>query len=917
MISNAIIRYFVMPELMPRIKELFFTGFGFISFFIAQVYSAVGLLPAHHPYLNSAHIGKYGIRHVIAEASQNLVLSTRNLDQIILFFAVILGVVLCAFQIAMLGMMLFVSPVLAAASFADLFTITATQAEQDLAYIMLDMVFGAQGIFNSCVATAANCTNAENVAIEASQATLTWAMEADNFPSPVHVGMHRVFALYSFGLLVVATMIFSYMIVTVLAETMQSGTAFGKRYNHVWAPIRMVVAFGLLMPLNTSASGVGNYYGFNSAQYIVLYAAKYGSNFATKAWLLFNNELGAATAIQAEKIATPNPPELEQVVQFIYLAKACGFAETSYRDSNTANDIKMYVVKDNTAATAQIELGNVGSAPTYTDLINFANGASVLKVRFGYKDEKKFAGYAGYVAPVCGELNIPLTDTRAPGSQNEGNEVLQRFYISLVRDLWHDNSTHEELFKHYPYKLINKNSSATAIGEPTTDMAKDRIKYAMDNIKIAINGGSLPTGYLGGFSMPAGGAIGAMRASARFNVPADLNAKGWAGAAIWYNRIAEMNGAASSAILNIPVPTLYPAVMEEVYRYKQKTAGTVGSEGRYDPELSSGGSVKLKDQADEDYARAYSRTYNFWSTSGVKGTPHTRSTGNMLYDILNQMIGTDGLFNIRNNMDVHPLAQLSAVGQSLIEASLRNLSATAVYAGGGAVNSILKLADTSQIDKIAGAVVTLTMVTMTAGFILYYIIPFLPFIYFSFAFGGWVKGIFEAMVGVPLWALAHIRIDGNGLSGQAALSGYFLVFEIFLRPILMIAGFLASISIFSALVYVLNIVFDMVVANVGGFDVDAAINTGLLNVAEMRDVVDEFFYTILYVMIVYLMGMSSFKMVDLVPNNILRWMGQSVTTFNDSQENAAESLTGRATTGAQQLGQSVGGGLSKIVSKGS
>ena len=50
-----------------------------------------------------------------------------------------------------------------------------------------------------------------------------------------------------------------------------------------------------------------------------------------------------------------------------------------------------------------------------------------------------------------------------------------------------------------------------------------------------------------------------------------------------------------------------------------------------------------------------------------------------------------------------------------------------------------------------------------------------------FAVGGWVKGLFEAMVGVPLWALAHIRIDGQGLAGDAALNGYFLIFEIFIH----------------------------------------------------------------------------------------------------------------------------------------
>ena len=73
------------------------------------------------------------------------------------------------------------------------------------------------------------------------------------------------------------------------------------------------------------------------------------------------------------------------------------------------------------------------------------------------------------------------------------------------------------------------------------------------------------------------------------------------------------------------------------------------------------------------------------------------------------------------------------------------------------------------------------------------------------------------MVGIPLWALAHLRIDGEGLPGQAAESGYFLIFEIFLRPILTVFALIAAILIFSAQVRVLNFIWDIVTTNVTGF----------------------------------------------------------------------------------------------------
>ena len=42
-----------------------------------------------------------------------------------------------------------------------------------------------------------------------------------------------------------------------------------------------------------------------------------------------------------------------------------------------------------------------------------------------------------------------------------------------------------------------------------------------------------------------------------------------------------------------------------------------------------------------------------------------------------------------------------------------------------------------------------------------YVLPLIPFIYFTFAVLGWVLELFEAIAAMPLWALAHLRIEGD------------------------------------------------------------------------------------------------------------------------------------------------------------
>jgi len=129
---------------------------------------------------------------------------------------------------------------------------------------------------------------------------------------------------------------------------------------------------------------------------------------------------------------------------------------------------------------------------------------------------------------------------------------------------------------------------------------------------------------------------------------------------------------------------------------------------------------------------------------------------------------------------------------------------------------------------------------------------------------------------------------------------------------LVIFGFLASITIFSATVSVLNDIFDIVTSNIAGHDSSDADGAGLLDIENYRGTVDSFFYTIVYAIIVYLTGMASFKLIDQIPNSILRWMGQSVKTFNDEREDPAEKMVSTATIGSQQAFRDMGQGLGKI-----
>ncbi len=298
--------------------------------------------------------------------------------------------------------------------------------------------------------------------------------------------------------------------------------------------------------------------------------------------------------------------------------------------------------------------------------------------------------------------------------------------------------------------------------------------------------------------------------------------------------------------------------------------------------------------------------YSSWNTSSAADTVFTRPEKNAITDVISMILGTQGLYDLLENKGVHPLAMLSALGKSMVDASIRNMFLGIVGQGAGQL-----LSDTffKQMFSVASSFAfKFGMIGMSIGFILYYVLPLMPFIYFFFAFSGWVKSIFEAIVAMPLWAMAHIRIDGNGLPGPLATNGYFLLFEIFLRPILIIAGFIISVSLFSALVNILHDVFTTLTFVSAGYDIEASSFWGDMtgaggrfagmfaatdhNLTSMRGPIDELFYTAIYAIMVYMIGTSCFKLVDQIPNSIIRWMGASVSTFQEKAGDPAGKLAG-------------------------
>lgn len=861
--KGQVLRYVLTPQIGPRLNDLFGTGFSRLAYLMALIYRAVNILPPTHPLLRPENHSKLSVHKVMAAAASEIKFTRANIDKIIVYFCILAGLILLVAQFVLTLAYLMVNPAFAMpTTYAEFFQ--NPNYQEDVAYQMLFAVFGVPELFNPGGAR-----------------------------NQFHVALHALLQFYSVGLLVVAVLIVCYFIFAVAVETAQTGTPFGRRFKHEWVPLRLVLALGLLIPTG---------YGLNAAQWITLYSAKFGSDFATRGWTLFNEEMGAAYLENAEqRIGTPQSPELMPLAGSVMIINACRYAYNQvYRDSEGRRTkiVQPYIVRNNGVQPSQRSLDD---GITFEDAWNFS-GRGDITIRIGEYNNEVHKDELGQVFPYCGDIIIHSSDIVEAGTL-----FMQVSYFGMVKN------------------MLDFGGAAAGDVYGLNTHAQN---YVRRHIQIRIPGGPQPNAPLpppdykatlavqlqGAANGWIGQAVRQQAGSNSWNNQiAWVRDLGWGGAGVWYNKIAEINGSLVTAVNNIPQPSRPPAVLEylklEQMKQNVETPEIFGTSG------SNGVAIQFTNATEEAIGNVLSSLQKYWAREDARQDAlgnQTRGTGNVFIDTINLIFGTRGLFNMCANTDTHPLAQLSLLGKGLVEASIRNLTLGMAFGLGGAmpvgwVGPILQ-AGSSIMMSVA-------TVTITMGFLLFYVLPFMPFLYFFFAVGGWIKGLFEAMVGVPLWALAHLRIDGEGLPGDAAMDGYYLIFEVFLRPILIVFGLLASVIVFSAMVKVLNEIYYLVIANLSGHDSEftefcTGIGNGTggpaaNNISYFRGPIDELFFTIIYAIIVYMIGMACFKLIDLVPNNLLRYMGKSVKTFNDMGNDPAEGLMMRMSIGSQRVSSEI------------
>jgi conjugal transfer/type IV secretion protein DotA/TraY len=166
-----------------------------------------------------------------------------------------------------------------------------------------------------------------------------------------------------------------------------------------------------------------------------------------------------------------------------------------------------------------------------------------------------------------------------------------------------------------------------------------------------------------------------------------------------------------------------------------------------------------------------------------------------------------------------PVAVMSSLGSFLVTAAEAVIGAragvlAAAAAGEGADGSLWGRAaslltggaSSAAAGLVRGAaagvapyMLLLSILLLSYGFTLAYLLPAVPFVLWIAGVLGWLVLVVESLAAAPLWLAAHALPEGEGLAGDAGRRGYLLFLAVVLRPPLMVFGFLLAMALLNGL----------------------------------------------------------------------------------------------------------------------
>lgn len=515
-------------------------------------------------------------------------------------------------------------------------------------------------------------------------------------------------ALYNGVMLAVAGGLLLWLSFRAIVATMQHGEIGGK-HNEVWFPIRFIICVGLIAPLPPA--------GLNLGQYLLIRAAKIGSNAANQIWSKVAGDIA-----QMKPLTLPTAPNAKELAHGLWLMQTCISINNYQLQFNGSPNIVSLVRHDEN-----------------TETVLSADSPKVLaqcgSIRFPYfADPMALPLNREHVAAALAMLDAmkPAADAVAAKAMPGGPPDA-------------------------PFPQIDFQALIQAYSGRVSEIAGQLV--SMNNESV----------------------------SAREAFAAEAAKGGWVQAGAWALRVMATSAELTKAMAAIPSTTT-----PRMDHYSDPT---------WEGQLAGMGA------ADNFWLQKMGNTNQAISEKAMgAGTDDSWLAG---VDISRKWQGLyEHLAYNSEDAAVNPLAEISSLGHSMINMASGAVAAYVALVVGGdaikgvaeaipivgrAVGSIVGMAS-NGLEKIAPAFWATAGAAWLAGVGMAYLLPMLPYIYWLLVVARFLIRLVSGVLAVPLWAIAHLELDGEGL-GEKTRPGYMLIIDVFVRPMVSVLGLIFGLAI--------------------------------------------------------------------------------------------------------------------------